>query len=104
MIDWLAPWYPVGPGEEADAMRQELLQELARGHPLYGIPVRTVARRSDRDDVLFALEDRSGRVAAVHLTWTRSPPERLPWPGASLYSSMEEWIEEGMLFDHRDLP
>ena len=53
---------------------QELLREVGVGHPLHGLPVRTLARRQDCDDVLFAIEDGTERVAVVHLTWTYSPP------------------------------
>jgi hypothetical protein len=81
-------------------MEQELRRELSVGHPLYGLPVRTVGRRQDCDDVLFTVEDGTGRVAVVHLTWTHSPPEKPPWPDTALYPSIENWIAEGMQSDH----
>ena len=82
------------------ALERELGRELPAGHPLHGLPVRTLGRRQDCDDVLLAVEDGSGRVAVVHLTWTRSPPEQLLWPRTVLYPSFEGWIAEGMRPDH----
>jgi hypothetical protein len=80
-------------------MVRELNRELSAGHPLFGLPVKTLARRQDCDDVLFAVEDGTGRVAVVHLTWTHSPPERPPWPGTTLFPSFEIWVAEGMRTD-----
>jgi hypothetical protein len=81
-------------------MELELIRELADEHPLYGLSVRTLARRGDCDDVLFAIEDGTGRVAAVHLTWTQNPPEQPPWPGTTLFPSLDDWVIGGMLSDH----
>jgi hypothetical protein len=100
-LNWLVPWDSVSdsPGQVA-AMERELRREVAEGHPLYNLPVRTLGRRQDCDDVLYAIEDGSGRVAVVHLTWTHSPPDRLPWPVAIVYPSLEVWIVDGMQADH----
>jgi hypothetical protein len=59
-----------------------------------------LARRQDCDDVLFAIEDGTGRVAVVHLTWTHSPPEQPPWPGTAVYPTFEAWVAESMRADH----
>ena len=77
-------------------MERELIRELSAGHPLYGVPVRTLARRQDCDDVLFALSDGSGRVAVVHLTWTQSRPEQFPYPWTMLYPDLKTWVAESM--------
>jgi len=102
-VEWLEPWYSVSdnPAQVA-ALQRELARELSAGHPLHGLPVRTLARRQDRDDVLFAVEDGSGRVAVVHLTWTRNPPEQPPWPGTVVYLSFEAWVTDGMRPDDND--
>jgi hypothetical protein len=99
-VEWLVPWHSVGddPAQVA-GMERELQRELLAGHPLFGLPVKTLARRQDCDDVLFALEDGTGRVAVVHLTYTHSPPERLPWPDTILFPSLETWADECMRFD-----
>lgn len=99
-MQWLAPWHSVADDSaQVSGMEQELQRELSLGHPLFGIPVRTVARRQDCDDVLFALEDGTGRVAVVHLTWTKTSPERLPWPVTRLFASLSDWKTECMQVD-----
>jgi hypothetical protein len=99
-VEWLVPWHSVAddPAQVA-GMERQLGRELATGHPLFGMVVRTLARRQDCDDVLFAVEDGSGRVAVVHLTWAASLPERLPFPCAVMYPSFEAWVAEGMRAD-----
>lgn len=98
-MEWLAPWDPVEAGEGLD---DELRREVGPGHPLHRVATRTVARRQDRDDVLFALEDGTGRVAVVHLTWTSSPPEEPPWPSTRLFPSLEAWAATDLVEDHRE--
>ncbi len=90
-MQWVKPWQPIDSPPEAAAFAAELQAELAPDHYLYGLPVRAIARRADRDDVLFALEDGSGRVAWVHLTWALRP-ERLPWPMATMHDDFEAWM------------
>jgi hypothetical protein len=40
--------------------------------------------------VLFEINDGSGRLAEVHLTW-RGSRETLPWPMASVFDGIEHW-------------
>lgn len=82
-------------------MEQELRSELAAGHSLYGLPVRTLARRQDNDDVLFQIEDGTGRVAEVHLAWA-AKPDRMPFPLSGIYESLEVWATEPMLQSHKE--
>jgi len=98
-VEWLEPWYPVAAGEGLDG---ELQREVGPGHALHGVATRTLGRRGDQDDVLFALEDGTGRVAVVHLTWTSSPPEEPPWPSTRLFESIEVWAGTDMVEDHAD--
>ena len=100
-MDWLLPWHSIADdSNEVTGMERELRRELSAGHPLYGLPVRAMARRQDCDDVLFALADGTGRVAVVHLTWTHSPPEAPPWPVTVVYPTIERWAEQVMKPDH----
>jgi hypothetical protein len=102
-MDWLEPWYSVTDNSSlVEGLVRELGRELATGHPLYGLPVRTIGCRQDCDDVLFSIEDGTNRVAVVHLTWTHSPPERLPHPSTVLYPNLEEWFIVCMLPDHNE--
>jgi hypothetical protein len=102
-MDWLEPWFPLDEnGEEAEGLARECAREVSKGHPLHGIPVRGLARRGDCDDVLFALDDGTGRVAVVHLTWTSRSSERLPYPHATIYPDLSTWAEQGMRTDHAE--
>jgi hypothetical protein len=99
-VEWLLPWHSVGDDPvQVAGMERELQRELSPGHPLFGMLVKTLARRQDRDDVLFAVQDRTGRVTVVHLTWTQSPPECPPWPHTTLFPNLETWAVEGMHSD-----
>ena len=100
-MEWLEPWRHVA-GKEATGLEHELRREIGPDHELYGLRVRALARRDDCDDVLFAIEDGTGRVVDVHLTWTQDPPEKPPWPLAILFSSIEVWGRDGMQSDHDD--
>ena len=84
-MSFLLPWVADG----SAALVGELRRELPAGPVLHGVPVAPIARRQDTDDVLFALNDGTGRVAMVHLTWAvESDPA---WPATSVYSSLESW-------------
>jgi hypothetical protein len=74
--------------ERAKVYSTELVRELRRGHPLHGREWIVVAKWTPQDEIVV----RSGRdVAVVHLTYTRSPPERLPWPSTWFFRSAEEF-------------
>jgi len=75
-MEWIVPWHRLEEdGAQVAGIESELQRELSVGQSLYGLPARAIGRRQDDDDVLFSIEDGSGRVAVVHLTWTRSPPD-----------------------------
>jgi hypothetical protein len=93
-IEWTEPWAAVFRTDEQAGLQIELGVELAEAHPLFGYAVTAIARRYDRDDVLFELPD--GRVAEVHLTWRGAKEVDTRWPRAQLFSSVEEWIKERM--------
>lgn len=103
-MEWLDPWCDVaelGP-DFAATFEGVLAREVAPGHPLHGIPVSAVGKRNGTDDVLFRLLDKSGRFAAVHLTWTRSPPERPPWPFTEIFADFKTFIERRMRPEHEE--
>lgn len=91
----LPPWK-----ETADVVKdklgEELRKEVAQGHPLYGIRASVVAKRQDRDDVLFALEGHSSGLAVVHLTWKGKPELNPTWPSTTFYSDWQDWVERCM--------
>jgi hypothetical protein len=99
-VDWLVPWHPVDDPAVRRSLLAEFQRELPRGHVLTGASLTVIARRQDRDDVLFALSD--GRVAIVHLTYSRKR-ERLPdYPRTWLYETIDRFVEEAMKPAHRD--
>jgi len=79
------PWQQLG---TSDALMSELHRELAPGHALFGVPLNAIARRLDSDDVLVSLNDGSGRVALVHLTWRGKPETDVGFPRTAIYSSI----------------
>ena len=94
-MSFLLPWI-------ADAnplLATELARELPSSHVLHGVPVSVIARRQDADDVLFALNDGTGRVAVVHLTWSVEKDPSLP--ETIVFSSLESWYE-AMRAEHGD--
>lgn len=77
--------------ESADGLSfvgtEQLEREIARGHPLFGVPVRFVAACGDCR--LYALEDGSGRVAEVHLGF--GDAQRPPLPFTEFHDSFASW-------------
>jgi hypothetical protein len=82
LFDWQpqplpAPWALVPMGERA-VLEQELLAEVAEGHPLFGNEVIAIARCEGCDEVVFSVETDPVRFVSVRPTWRRSP-EQPPW-------------------------
>lgn len=92
-MKFLAPWYET----KDEALVAELHREVPKGHVLHGKPVEAMGRRQDKDEVLFALQDGTGRLAAVHLTFQVETDAS--WPRFSMFASEAEWIER-MEVDH----
>lgn len=90
----LEPWTAV---TSPAGLEAELARELAPGHRLFGRTLRAVAKRGDRDDVLFV----DAQIAAVvHLTWAKeTTPEH---PNAEIFASVEDWVSRRMNADHDD--
>ena len=100
-IEWLSPWYRVEDAATRAGLEGQLRLEVSRGHVLYGAKVELIARRGDTDDALFALGD--GRVADVHMTWSKRPEPDPRWPATAVFASIEEWVRESMIPLHREL-
>jgi hypothetical protein len=99
-MELLEPWLEVM--TEAQQLENELAAELGPQHPLRGRRMRALARRQDRDDVLFVSVDDPLVIAVVHLTYANRPELDSHWPGTTFYDSMQDWIERGMRVDHDD--
>ena len=80
------PWVAV---EDGSALTSELKREVTLGHVLYDVGnLQALARRGDRDDVLFAAD---GMFVVVHLTYAgvENDPR---WPSVTLYSTWNECL------------
>ncbi len=88
------PWVPIdGDGE---GFLSELRKEVTRGHVLFGKEgISAIARREDRDDVLFLVED---MLAVVHLTYSQRETDPR-WPHTDLYSSWNEFLSKRVRAD-----
>jgi hypothetical protein len=99
-IEFLVPWHAAG--SKAARFERELASEIGPAHVLNGIPMRAVAVRQDRDDVLFVGDDERPVTAVVHLTYSNRPEPDPRWPTTTLFDSLEDWVERGMRADHDD--
>jgi hypothetical protein len=100
--EWLVPWRPIERSAAA-ALERELRRELAPGHPLFGRSdgAKALASRQDCDDVLFELRD-PPQFAVVHLTYTKAPPDKPPWPETEMFDDMKGFVERRMRADNDD--
>ena len=81
-------------------LEKELHLELGSQHPLFGKKLHALARRQDRDYVLFVSREEPEVIAVVHITWS-GHQELLPYyPWTTLFESMEAGIANGMRVDH----
>lgn len=88
------PWVTL---RDPKGFEAQLSRELPPGHVLTGIPVQALAREDGSDDVLFDLLDGTGRVAVVHLTFSKNiSPE---WPRTEIFRSQQEWAAARMQRD-----
>ncbi len=83
---YIEPWFNIieYPEGHADALSSELEQELASGHPLYGLEYTLLAKREDCDDILIQV---GTDYFIVHLTWS-GQGEALPFPLCQKFSSI----------------
>ena len=100
-VEWLIPWHPIVNADEQRGLVSELRRELPQGHPLFGSDVSPIARRQDRDDVLFNLND--GRVAIVHLTWSGKAEPTAKFRLTTFFDSVDSFVEESMKPEHERL-
>jgi hypothetical protein len=89
-MEFQDPWFAATPKEQA-GLEAEFALELPAGHVLARVPVTCLARCRDQDDVLFRLDDGTGRVALVHLTWKCGPEREPTFPHAVMYETAELW-------------
>lgn len=82
------PWFLT----EKDLTKQ-LQLEISNKHVLFSKPLKTIAQRQDRDDVLFELADDEYKYAVVHLTWSKNIHEDGKYPLTTLYKDWKNLYE-----------
>lgn len=95
-VQCLPPWRRV-PAHSGAALERELVREVsAARHSLHGCDCMAIARRDDRDDVLFIVD--GTRLAVVHLTWTAETDPA--WPSTAFVADVPTFVERHMTVDH----
>ncbi len=100
-MDYLEPWVRYDAPNNG-AAEKELQNELSKMHVLYELSCNALAHRIDRDDVLFQLNDETGRVAVVHLTYSGKSEKSSEYPKTVVYTSLEEWATSTMVMDSKE--
>jgi hypothetical protein len=94
-MEFVAPWFE----DRNPKLVAELRREVCQGHVLFGVPLSALARRQDCDDVLFSLNDGTGRFAKVHLTYSKE--SNPTWPHSTIFDNWEHW-SLAMMADHNE--
>ena len=100
-FELLTPWVPIDSAVSAK-FEDEYAEEIGKGHPLYGVPVKAIARRVDRDDVLFRLLRHLCDYAVVHLTWSGREESDPAWPAHKIYTDDDDLVEQCIRPTHRE--
>ena len=87
---------------ESARFEDEYAWEIGKQHPLYGVPAKAIARRVDKDDVLFRLLRHLCEYAVVHLTWSGREEENPAWPSCDIYVDTDHLMEECMRPAHEE--
>lgn len=101
-IEIVTPWKRIEDLPEiknqAEHLSARLKEDLPSKHVLQGLKMKAVARRVDRDDVLFEIEGREMSLAVVHMTWRKETDSN--WPDTQFFENWEQWVRHAMLPDH----
>lgn len=95
---FLEPWIP----ERSKAFIEELNKEMAKQHVLYNEELEVVARRTDKDDVLFRFKKSTDKYVQVHLTWKMREENNPHWPRFQIHNSFEDWRNIVMKQDNKE--
>jgi len=99
-IKFKPPWVGVTP-KERQQLEVELAQEVCLLHPLASLDREVVARRTDTDDILVAINPHLCECAQVHLTWSGKTEMNPEVPSMELQATFQDWVRERMLPDHK---
>ncbi len=88
-MEVFGPWFATSDSRIVD----EFHREMPAGHILEAVDLSAIAYRKDRDEVLYALNDGSGRLAAVHLTYCKTREKDPKFPRTWIFENSERWLE-----------
>ncbi|SDP22661.1 hypothetical protein SAMN04487897_1512 [Paenibacillus sp. yr247] len=91
------PWVE----EHSETFLHELQKEISINHTLFSVPLRVIARRLDRDDLLFMFEG-STKVVQVHLTWKGKSEDDPNWPKTKVFAIIQDWMNQIMIPDSEE--
>jgi hypothetical protein len=93
LLTHLPPGWVAIEEAELERFEDEYAAEIAKGHPLYGVPVRAMARSQDGKEVLFRVLRHLCDYVIVLLTW--SGCEEIPdTPHYDLFTDDADLISE----------
>ena len=96
--EYYEPWI----SESSRTYLEELNKEVSEDHLLYGVALNVVARRIDKDEILFQFKENSNKYVQVHLTWKQDKEIDPKWPISRVFNSYDEWVTEVMLLDKKE--
>lgn len=86
----------------AETLERELRRQVGRRHRLHGKLAVALARRTDIDQVLFAVEDAAAPFAIAGLDWQDEGPKLSDWqPATQVYATLGEWFHRCVEPDHQ---
>ena len=97
-IEFKAPWTAVSP-EEREQLEAELEREVCLLHHLASLDCEVVARRTDTNDILVAINPHLCECAQVLLTWSGKTEMNPEVPNMELEATFQDWIQNRMLPD-----
>ncbi|WP_420539118.1 hypothetical protein ACN92M_17075 [Paenibacillus polymyxa] len=95
---FLEPWIP----ETSKIFLEELHKEISENHILYGADLDVIARREDKDEVLYQYKANPDKCVQVHLTWKMDKEIDSKWPKTQEFNSFDDWVNEVMLIDNKE--
>ena len=75
---------------------KSLIKKTAKQHVLYDEELEVVARRTDKDEVLFRFQKSTDKYVQVHLTWKMREENNPYWP------RFEDWRNIVMKQDNKE--
>ena len=102
-MEWLKPWWSTADQTDHfhETFEAQLRLEICPDDLIFGIPAKIIGR-GNGDDAVFQLLDESGRVAFVHLKWSKARETGQFRTRSSVYKSFGDFSEKVMRPDHED--